>query len=268
MTADVTLVGLGIRVPDHATRETERALRACREVLFVDTGVATRPWLESLAPKVTDLWAEGYREGGPRTEVYHHQAARVLEAALDHGPVVFAMQGHPLVYAQAPRLVRRAAPLLGLSVDTLPGISSLDTLFADLGLDPCDDGLQMVEATDLLLRRRPLRPDMGLLVWQVGTLGTRLHSEHRSLPGRFDPLREHLMRFYPPDHPVTIYFAPPLPLVPPLVHTVPLSRLGADPDRLHPGVTLYLRPAGRRPIEDLDLQALLDDPTWLARSTR
>ena len=40
--ADIYILGLGILNVDHMTRETERVLRRCSEVLYVDTGVATQ----------------------------------------------------------------------------------------------------------------------------------------------------------------------------------------------------------------------------------
>lgn len=265
---DITIAGLGITNVDQVTRETERALRACNEVLFVDTGIATEAWLRTLCPRVTDLYAESYREGAPRVNAYHHMAASTLEAALDHAPVVFAMQGHPIVYAYAPFLIRDTAALLGLEVEVLPGISSLDCLLADLMVDPGVQGMQLYEATDLLLRKRPLQPDVPALVWQVGTVETRLHTDRPSRPERFVRLRDHLLRSYPPQHPVTAYFAAPFPMMPPSAITFALQDLCDQAPLLHKGVTLYLPPATVRPVEDLELQGLVDDPAHLAKLTR
>ena len=63
-------------------------------------------------------------------------AARVVEAALDHPPVTFALHGHPLVAALPPFLVLELAAALDLRVTILPGVSALDALLADLRLDP------------------------------------------------------------------------------------------------------------------------------------
>lgn len=264
----IYITGLGIRTVEHATDELVSTLRRCEEVLFVDTGVATAAWLATLCPRVTDLYAESYGERRSRVNAYEHMAARVLEAALDHPPVAFAMQGHPLVYSTAPFLIREAAALLDLQVEVLPGISSLDCLFAELWLDPCHDGLQMYEATDLLLRHRPIQPDVPLLLWQVGNVETRLHSGRASRPERFDRLRARLLQTYPADHPVTVFFSRPHPLVPSTRRVLPLGELGAEPDLLHPGVTLYLPPVAIRPVEDVELLRLIDDPAHLRRITR
>jgi len=265
--ADITIVGLGILGIQQLTAETERALGRCNEVLFVDTGIATRAYLERHCPRVTDLYAESYAVGGARLDAYRHMAARTVEAALDHSPVVFAMSGHPLVYAYAPPLIVDLANLLALTVRVLPGISAMDCLFAELVLDPCTDGLQMYEATDLVLKRRPLQPDVPALIWQVGNLETRLHTDRRSRPERFHRFRDHLLRFYPPQHLITAYFATPFPLMPSTVLQFPLVEIADQAGTLHHGVTLYLPPVSTRPVEDAELLDLIDSTKHLDNIT-
>ena len=124
-------------------------------------------------------------------------AIRVVEAALDHPPVTFAIHGHPLIAVHPPFLVLEMANALGLRVEVLPGISAIDTLLADLRIDPVVHGVQMYEATDLLLRRRPLQNDVPAIIWQVGTLETGLHSQRVSRPERFARFLAHLRQYYP-----------------------------------------------------------------------
>lgn len=265
MTADITVVGLGISCTEHLTPEGDRAIRAANEVLFVDTGVATRAFLEQRCPRVTDLYREGYVEGRDRVHTYHHMAARVVRAAQEHGPVVFAVQGHPTVFCYPPFLVREAAGLLGLSVVVQPGISSLACLFSELMVDPGPLGIQMYEATDVLLRRRPLQPDVPLVLWQVGTLESRIHSGRASGPERFVRFRDHLLKFYPPTHVATAFYASPHPLAPSRKHAFALGQMLDHAAELDGGVTLYVPPAEHRPILDRELWALLDSADHLDR---
>ena len=137
---------------------------------------------------------------------YEHMAARVVEAALDHPPVTFAIHGHPLVAAHPPFLVLELAKALELAVEVLPGISAIDTILADLRLDPVVHGVQMYEATDLLLRRRPLQPDVPAIIWQIGPLETALHSDRVSKPERFTRFVGHLRQFYPARHEVVAIY--------------------------------------------------------------
>ncbi len=265
---DITIVGLGILPGGHLTREAEDALRRCNEILFLDAGIATRAWLETYCPKVTSLFATTYVEARARLPGYREMAVQVLDAALDRAPVGFAINGHPTVGVTASALVARAAGALGLDVAVLPGISAMDCLLAELMLDPVVEGLQMFEATDLLLRQRPMQNDVPALIWQVGTVETSLHTERPSRPERFRRLRAHLLTFYPPEHPATAVHASSHPLVPTASWTFPLGRIEAEADRLHAAVTLYLPPLGRRPIADTDLLADLTRPDHLKRVTR
>jgi precorrin-3B methylase len=246
----IFLAGLGIGSVTQVTREVEAALRASKEVLFLDTGVATRTYLEQLCPRVTDLYAETYRAGKSRLSGYEHAAIRVVEAALDHPPVAFALHGHPLIAATPPFLVREMARALGLGVKILPGVSAIDTVLADLGVDPVVDGIQMFEASDVLLRRRPLQADVPALLWQIGPIETALHSEHVARPERFDRFIAHLRRYYPQGHEIAAVYSAPHPLLPAQVLRFPLERMGSHAAELHHGFTLYVPPAFRRPVLD------------------
>ena len=50
-------------------------------------------------------------------------------------------------------------------------MSALDTLCADLGVDPAHPGLQTHEATDALVRQRALDTSLHVILWQVGVIG-------------------------------------------------------------------------------------------------
>src|SRR5260370_28320061 len=124
-------------------------------MVVVGGGFGGGPSLERICAEVTSL-LPFYERGKERVPTYGRMAAEVINAAIARSPVCFATYGHPLVYCYPAILIQRAAKLLNLRVETFPGISSLDTLFVDLGIDAATDGLQMYETTDLLLRPRPL----------------------------------------------------------------------------------------------------------------
>jgi hypothetical protein len=250
---DIWIAGLGLQTVGHVTREVEQAIRASREVLYVDTGVATRSFLESLCPRVTSLYEESYSDEGSRVNAYDHMAARVVEAALDHPPVTFALHGHPLVAAIPPFLVLELANALDLSVALLPGVSAIDTILADLRLDPVVHGIQMYEATDMLLRRRPLQPEVPAILWQIGPLETCLHSMAVSRPERFSRFVAHLLQFYPPRHEVVAIYCSPHPLLDPSILRFALEDMGEHAREIHTGFTLYVPPVASRPIQDYDL---------------
>jgi hypothetical protein len=191
-----------------------------------------------------------------------------MDAALDHAPVTFAIHGHPLVAVHSPFLVLELASALDLRVTVLPGISAMDTIMSDLRLDPVIHGVQMYEATDLLLRRRPLQPDVPAILWQIGPLETCLHSMGVSRPQRYSRLIAHLRQYYPPRHDVVAIYSSPHPILPPTILRFALEDMGEHAHEIHAGFTLYVPPTGSRPIQDYDLLAKLYSVEHLRSITR
>jgi uroporphyrin-III C-methyltransferase len=250
---DIFIVGLGLRV-DHLSPETELALRSSRRVFYVSHVPEVAQRLESWCNDVTDLAVISYREQIDRLDAYKRMAATVIDGALEAPPVALALYGHPLVLSQPSTITLRTAARIGLRTKVLPAISALDCLIADLGVDPLATGVQMHEATNLLLYRRPLLPDMATIVWQVGLLETRLHTAKRySRPERLLRLRDHLLRFYPPTHSAFGVSSSVQESTPPEIHRFRLEQLPELSFLLHPGMTMYIPPSSARPIADQEL---------------
>lgn len=267
MTPDITVAGMGVAAVVQVTAQTEARIRQCRHALHVDSGVGTDAFLAARCPRVTSLYGLTYGESDSRLAGYHRAAAAVIDAAMTDGPVVYLTHGHPLVFCYSAFLVRDLAGLLGLSVELLPGISSMDSLFADLWLDPGVGGIQMFEATDLLLRRRRLAPDVPALIWQVGNLETRLYTTRTSKPARMVRFRDWLLQTYPASHPITACYASPHPAAGPQRWTFPLGEIAEHAAALHPGITLYVPPCAVRPVQDFALLNALDSPEHLLSIT-
>ena len=137
----------------------------------------------------------------------------------------------------------------------LPGISALDCLFADLGLDPGEVGCQEHEATDFLLRRRRFDPCSGLVLWQIGVVGVADFREEAlwSREG-LGILAECLLETYPSEHEVIVYEATTLPMLPSKILRMPLAALAAaDVTAIS---TLYVPPLPDRETDMLMLRRL------------
>jgi uncharacterized protein YabN with tetrapyrrole methylase and pyrophosphatase domain len=167
---DLFVVGLGTVGVSQLTREAEQALARSSEILFLDDRLGVAEHLATLCPRVTDLRG-CYQPGENRIDAFERIVTRALEASLERPPVSFAVQGHPCVGVFPTQHVLAAAAALGLRCKVLPGISSIDAMLVDLGLDPGIAGLQVYDATDVLLRRRPLQSDVPCMVLDVASVG-------------------------------------------------------------------------------------------------
>jgi hypothetical protein len=105
----------------------------------------------------------------------------------------------------------------------LPGVSTEDCLFADLGIDPAA-GCQSYEATDFLLNGRRIDTSAALVLWQAGVVGDLRYRQGPATDG-LRVLVDHLLHLYPGDHRVMAYEAATLPVFGSRAVPVPLGEL-------------------------------------------
>jgi uncharacterized protein YabN with tetrapyrrole methylase and pyrophosphatase domain len=249
---DIGIVGTGIVGAHQLTREAEEVIRRCTRTFVIDSGYGIPEYLETLSPNVTELGTL-YEPGKDRLPTYRRMAAAVVAAAVEDAPVCLATYGHPWVYCYPTTLITRAAPLLGLHVEVFPGVSSFDTLLVDLGTDIALNGVQMYEATDLLLRRRPIQSDVTCIIWQPTVVGDPTYPAEPYTIEQFRPLQDYLLRFYPPEHEVSIVTTKTHPLARSVVQRLQLGELATELERAPQVGTLYVPPLGERAVEDDDL---------------
>ena len=249
---DIGIVGTGIVGTHQLTREVEEVIRRCTRTFVIDSGYGILEYLETLCPEVTELGSL-YEPGRDRLRTYRRMAAEVVSAAVADSPVCLATYGHPWVYCYPTTLITRAAPLLGLHVEVFPGVSSFDTLLVDLGTDIALSGIQMYEATDLLLRRRPIQSDVTCVIWQPTVVGDPTYHTEPYTAEQFTPLQEYLLRFYPADHEAAIVTTKTYPLTRSVVQHLQLGHLAVELERAPKVGTLYIPPLSERPVEDAEL---------------
>jgi len=249
---DVGIVGTGIVGAHQLTREAEEVIRRCRQTFVIDSGYGLPDYLRTLCPHVTELGVY-YEPGKDRVPTYRRMAAEVVAAAVAEPPVCLATYGHPWIYCYPTTLIKRAAPLLGLHVEVFPGVSSLDTLLVDLGMDIALDGIQMYEATDLLLRRRPLQTDVACVIWQPTVVGDPGYHVGPYEEEQFLPLQAYLCDLYPADHEAVLVTTKTFPLARSVVRHTRIGDLAAELARAPQVATLYIPPLEPRPVEDLAL---------------
>jgi uncharacterized protein YabN with tetrapyrrole methylase and pyrophosphatase domain len=267
-TPRIYIVGLGLRI-DHLTGETDQALRESSHVYYVSHIPGIRQLLLDRCSHITDLAASCYAEGQSTYSAYRDMAATVINAALSLSePVAFALYGHPLVLAQPSQLILTLATQLSLPTKVLPAISAMDCLFADLGVDPGSRGLQMHEATELLIYQRPILPDMATIIWQVGSLETALYTVRRSRPERLTRLKDFLLRFFPPDHDVFSVASAVEPNTSPDIRRFRITELAEYAPAFHYGTTLYIPPSEQRSVADVQLRDELTNPRHLDAITK
>ncbi|MBP6730035.1 MAG: hypothetical protein KA129_10440 [Microthrixaceae bacterium] len=142
MNPRIVVVGLGPADEAMITRATFDAIAAC-PVRFVRTrrhpAVTVFDTIGGPAPTFLDDVYEGAARIG---DVYPAIVDRITQAAREHGEVLYAVPGSPLV---AERTVQLLGALDGVEVEIVPAMSFLDLTWPRLGVDPVDASVRLVD---------------------------------------------------------------------------------------------------------------------------
>jgi tetrapyrrole methylase family protein/MazG family protein len=133
----VVVVGLGPAGPDLLTAGTVAAIER-----IAPRFLRTRRHPAAVAvPEATDF-DDRYEAAASFEEVYAGIVEALVEAATEHGEVLYAVPGSPVV---AERAVEMLLADPRVEVEVLPALSYLDLAWARLGVDPVALGVRLVD---------------------------------------------------------------------------------------------------------------------------
>lgn len=133
----VVIVGLGPGDERYVTADTLAAIERV-PVRFVRT---TRHPSASIVGEASSF-DDVYEVADTFADVYATIADRLVAAAAEHGEVLYAVPGSPLVLE---RSVRRLLDDPRIECTVLPAMSFLDVVWARLGIDPIEAGVRLVD---------------------------------------------------------------------------------------------------------------------------
>lgn len=265
---DICVLGTGMVGYHQLTKECEQMLGRATEIFVLHPLPEVREYFYQQYESVVDLTCE-YEYGSDRNQIYQNMANRVLDTAVDaEGLTAMAVYGHPTVGVAPTELIRDGANERDLTVAVLPGVSSIDCIFTALGFNPLDRGLQIFEATDLLVYDIKLDSVTPALIMQLGTFGTRLYGDQASSPERFIPLKKHISQFYPAEHQVQLIRIATLPFAQSEQIIFNISEFTEVADKISNSHTLYIPPTCEREIEKEEFAEKTYSQRYLERITK
>ncbi|MEU1283533.1 SAM-dependent methyltransferase [Kitasatospora sp. NPDC005856] len=253
---ELTVLGSGIEAAGF-TRADERLLLEADHVFHCVADPATIVRINAWRPDAYDLGVL-YDDAKHRYLTYVQMSEAILHFVRAGHRVAAVFYGHPGIFVLSSHRAVRIARREGHTAVMRPGISALDVLCADLGVDPSTPGMQTFEASDLLIRGRRLDPGLHLVLWQVGIVGEldyrRGGFTNRHLPVLVDRLEE----VYGPDHTVVNYVGARYRGLDPVTdrHTVAALRDPAVRRTVTSASTWYLPPAVAAPADPAVLERL------------
>jgi precorrin-6B methylase 1 len=238
----LVIVGTGIQWGGQTTLAAERAIRDADAVLFAVADAWAARWIRELNPGAKPLPYP--RDGRFRRDIYRQMTSLVLEALERHSKVCAVFYGSPTFLARSAHEALHAARAAGHSAAMLPGVSSVECLAADLGVDFGELGYQVFEASVFLSRARSVELDAHLILCQVALIGQRASFDGDASRVRLglSTLSERLQLTYPPRHRCVLYEGSRHPLEPPRLAVLELADLATA--SVGEVATLYVPPPG------------------------
>lgn len=192
------------------SREAEDVVRGARVVFTSTYNAGLDAHVKALAPNAVlrSSDAHEYAIGAYRPAMYERMASEVLAAAREAPGVVMLAPGSALVVDRVTELVARGAREARLAVRVLPGISSIETVLAQMRYD-ASHGLSIVLAQRLVAERVVLDPTRAALVLQPAYYDTLFFAGAPvSRAGRYDALAEQLARTWSADAAMALVATP------------------------------------------------------------
>lgn len=220
----LVIVGSGIKAIAQCTFEAKGYIESADIVFVLASDTISEKWIGEIA-KQTESLSDCYEKASNREVVYQLMTQRILNAVRDGNKVCAVFYGHPGMFVRPAHDSITQARLEGFSAKMVPGISSLDCLFSDLGVDPAQHGLQSYSASDFFLRDPNIENGSSLVLWQVGVFAERSHFEHSTSAGKIKHLVSALLQHYPAKHRICLYEAATYVVAKPRIEWLELEQL-------------------------------------------
>lgn len=253
----LTVVGTGIKLGDHLTRESLSAIKKADKVFAVVTDSATFHWLKSINPNIESL-QKFYSAEKDRVDTYQQMVDAISQSVIDGYRTCAIFYGHPGVFVLPSHEVVEKLTQMGYQAKMLPGVSADACMYADLGFDPATNGCQSFEATDFLLFNRRIDPTVATVIWQVGVIAEFNGTGTSNTDNRFQVFVDELEKYFSSSHEVVLYEAAQFGIFNSKINRVTIEELRDT--KVSTISTLYIPPAEKKRI-NYEIAKLLEVDT-------
>lgn len=140
-----------------------------------------------------------YENGKQDYKVCSTLLNEILEATNTVTKTALVMSGHPRLGVILVQWLTKMEDNF-IDVKVISGVSSIATIINDLGIDPTEEGLSIIDANKSLLSEYPMNTNTDHLIYHGCAIGTSsTHTIEVASSSRTDLLQEYLAIFYLPN---------------------------------------------------------------------
>jgi len=211
----IIIAGGGLKTIEHMTIEVLEAMLVSSKVfvLYHDIKVVEslcRWYYESRNyntkfPEFISL-DQFYKKDVLRIDNYNRATSNIINSLGSDtiGVVCYLTQGNPIAFDSVTQILQERAKSNGYTITMLPGISSLDTVLLDLGIEIAP-GIQIYDSSCIVGQNLIPRTDLSCILLQLNVFGTGYISKGKKIKtGTLKLLQDYLLQHYPESHKMNI----------------------------------------------------------------
>ncbi|MFF0383019.1 SAM-dependent methyltransferase [Streptomyces sp. NPDC004286] len=251
-TRRIIVVGTGMLSPRDITAAGAEAIRSADVVVYSATWPGIKQWLSSLGGRQIMDISHLYRLNGVDSDNYDAILHSLLDLTREHESVAYLVPGTPhLGVSNTSTLMQIARDTAGLEIEVIPGVSSFDTIAADLDVDYLSRGTTVIDSNRLLMYRVKLDPTLGVLIYHPASVGNaRVDYEAPWKSNNLILLQDYLLNTFEAQHPYYAVLSASAPGRSAEVTRGELGRLATDAQVFQYGSSLYLPPSSDFDLDD------------------
>lgn len=206
----IRVIGFGVKGYSQITLEAINHLRSSKKVLYFPNSTDNAELFFSHFNIVTfESLSYLYIDGAKDIENYQRVISKLLDEVRTLEDIALLMPGHPRLGVTILRWLEKKVMDTDIKIETIPGISSFDTMVNDLKVDPLEQGSVIIDANRLLLYQYEMEPRIDHYIYHVCSIGTpRTYVSNPSIENRIDLLKNYLLRFFDFKKAVTLIKSP------------------------------------------------------------
>lgn len=220
MSRELYVVGIGVDTPRHLTQEAYSTLRSAEKVLALCGDI--QELKDVLGDSVTVVDLMPYYQDGRTDDENYLCLAKSIRRELSTEKTALAISGHPLFGVSWIRDVLQSQ--VGVTVRYVDGVSSWAGMLTQLGIDPIERGSTLLDVNRMLLFDVPLDPCLDVYIFSICSIATRVVAKRSTDLCNWQLLVDHLRKFYPNDHLISVVHCASAAADPPEVATRPLAK--------------------------------------------
>lgn len=204
----LSIFGVGASGISDMTVAAYIAIKEAEKVFTLNTSPDLLSFLNQEHPRFENMTKHHSSTDNP-SDVYAGIVSEILDDARNWENAVFIVSGNPWLLCRPVRELSKASGT-DLNVEVYPGISCLDHIPNTLSYDFSEYGVQVLEASRMMLYSAEINPALNLMLLQPSAYHTSRFENPDAIPADvYQPLSNYLRQFYDSDHQLIIVISGP-----------------------------------------------------------